>query len=278
MLDLTRLDSLLRPYRLELPDALTRQQSGDLLGRGTGSSVEYQDHRQYFMGDDVRLIDWRAFARSDRLTLKMYRQEISPRVDVIVDASASCGHDEPKRDLLLAMAASFALLAGRAHAKPRLWATGGMARPLRGVDELAELPFAAEIDLAGALRASGSLRARGVRIVVSDFLFEHDPRDLVALLGAGADRLVLVQVLSAFENAPQASGSVRLVDLDTGAPLDLALDESTIASYLRRLANLRAELARQARRAGGLFAAVDAAMSSGDALRRLAQDRILAVA
>jgi uncharacterized protein (DUF58 family) len=39
--------------------------SGELLGRGAGSSLEFQEYRQYVPGDDIRHLDWAAYARTD---------------------------------------------------------------------------------------------------------------------------------------------------------------------------------------------------------------------
>ncbi len=76
-------------YRLVLPERPKAALMGDMSGRGTGSSIEYQDRKNYVPGDDIRHIDWRAYARSDKLTVKLYREEITPRVDIIADTSLS---------------------------------------------------------------------------------------------------------------------------------------------------------------------------------------------
>ena len=62
---------------------------GDQLGRGTGASLEFQDRRSYVAGDDLRHLDWRAYARTDQLMLRLYREEILPHVEIVVDASRS---------------------------------------------------------------------------------------------------------------------------------------------------------------------------------------------
>src|SRR5882724_4802165 len=62
---------------------------GNWLGAGVGSSIDFQDHRAYMPGDDPRYIHWAAYARTGQLTMKLYRAEVSPLVDVAVDVSAS---------------------------------------------------------------------------------------------------------------------------------------------------------------------------------------------
>ena len=54
-----------------------------------GFSVEFSDYRNYQPGDDLRHLDWRLFARSDRLCIKRYMQETNVRFYVVCDTSAS---------------------------------------------------------------------------------------------------------------------------------------------------------------------------------------------
>jgi uncharacterized protein (DUF58 family) len=54
-----------------------------------GFSVEFSDYRDYQPGDDLRHVDWRLFARSDKLCIKRYMQETNLRFYVVCDTSAS---------------------------------------------------------------------------------------------------------------------------------------------------------------------------------------------
>ncbi len=57
-----------------------------------GFSVEFSDYRDYHPGDDLRHLDWRLFARSDRLYIKRYMQETNVRFYVLCDTSASMAY------------------------------------------------------------------------------------------------------------------------------------------------------------------------------------------
>ncbi|MEE3284389.1 MAG: DUF58 domain-containing protein, partial [Planctomycetota bacterium] len=76
-------------YQLGLIRAPASGRAGELLGRGTGSSLEFQEYREYTPGDDIRHLDWAAYGRSDTLMVRLFREEISPRTEILVDASAS---------------------------------------------------------------------------------------------------------------------------------------------------------------------------------------------
>src|SRR6267154_2219655 len=57
-----------------------------------GFSVEFSDYRNYQPGDDLRHLDWRLYARSDRLCIKRYMQETNVRFYVVCDTSASMSY------------------------------------------------------------------------------------------------------------------------------------------------------------------------------------------
>ena len=66
--------------RLVLSRRALRGVAGARVGTAAGSSLEFHDYRDYHPGDDVRLIDWNVFARSDRETIRRHREEVrNPR-------------------------------------------------------------------------------------------------------------------------------------------------------------------------------------------------------
>jgi uncharacterized protein (DUF58 family) len=54
-----------------------------------GQSVEFLQHRQYTPGDDLRHVDWKAWAKQDRLYVKQFEEETNMRTTLLVDVSAS---------------------------------------------------------------------------------------------------------------------------------------------------------------------------------------------
>lgn len=78
-----------------------------------GQSVEFVQHRQYVAGDDVRHVDWKVWARQDRLVIKQYEEDTNLRCGLLVDGSASMryGHgDLNKFDYACTLAACLAYL------------------------------------------------------------------------------------------------------------------------------------------------------------------------
>src|SRR5690242_1166298 len=62
-----------------------------------GSSMEFADYRRYTPGDDFRRIDWRAYARLERLFLRIFEAEENIPVTILIDCSASMAHGEPSK-------------------------------------------------------------------------------------------------------------------------------------------------------------------------------------
>src|SRR2546426_11356642 len=74
-----------------------------------GSSMEFADFRRYAPGDDFRRIDWRAFARLERLFLRVFEAEENITVTILIDCSASMYYgNPPKATLATSLAAALA--------------------------------------------------------------------------------------------------------------------------------------------------------------------------
>lgn len=83
-----------------------------------GASLEFRQHRQYAAGDDVRHVDWKAWAKRDRLYVKQFEEDANLRLRLLVDASASMRYgegDANKYEYAGALAATIAYLALRQH-------------------------------------------------------------------------------------------------------------------------------------------------------------------
>lgn len=81
-----------------------------------GQSIEFLQHRQYAPGDEIRHIDWKVYARQDRLHIKQYEEETNLRLHLLVDRSASMAYGDAetnKFDYSASIAASLAYLALR---------------------------------------------------------------------------------------------------------------------------------------------------------------------
>jgi len=270
--------ALAERYRLGLAETPHRGPAGDRLGKGTGASLEFQDRRVYVPGDDVRHLDWAAYGRTDQLMVRLYREEILPRVDLVVDGSKSMGVDAEKAQLTVDLAALLYSCARAGGFAARLLLASD--RPERiGLEQLQSegLAFTGVRPLQESVQgALSELRQGSIRILVSDFLSPHEASGLVRPLAARAGGIALLQVLGRADATPEEGSALRLTDVETGGTLDLVLDRRTIELYETRLGRLADGLARECRRAGGRFVSVTVGRPL-DALCRtiLARDGLL---
>ncbi|MEK7415556.1 MAG: DUF58 domain-containing protein [Planctomycetota bacterium] len=227
-----------------------------------GPAAEFHDHRAYMPGDDLRSVDWKAYARSDRLLLRRHREERDLPLVLLVDTSASMDFGTPtKRAWATLAAATLAVLACDQGDRVRLvggdaqvtsWhadASGpaGAARVCHALDQLVP---GARSDVAGMLMAVGArLERRALVVLLSDLLCE--PTSLGRACGALSARgheIATIQIHDPAEAAlPAAWGSCMLTDPE-GVAVSRACDTSLIkaeydVAWRRHLADLAMALA-----------------------------------
>ena len=248
--------SLLEPGFARELEALRRRMrvlarsggGGDHLARRRGGSAEFLEHRPYAPGDDLRRIDWLAFARTGEPVFKLFRAEEDVVVRLVVDSSASTGAGTPTK-LLTAkrFAASIGYMAlAESERAQILTVSDGLTRtsePTRGraslpnlLRELDAITPRGGTDLARAIDAIVQRAPRpGMLVVLSDFM-DPGPFD-AAITRAASDGhdVALVQVLAEEEVNPSFDGDYALEDAETGAVVDVTLDARALDAYLDRL-------------------------------------------
>ena len=116
---------------LELLESVIKNNVAGMFGgnrksKSFGSSPEFADYRDYADGDDVTKIDWNAYARFDKLYLKLYLDERQMHTRIYIDASRSMEHSgEEKREQCLKLAAAFAYLSVSEMDKVSIYAIHG---------------------------------------------------------------------------------------------------------------------------------------------------------
>ena len=166
-----------------------------------GSSVEHADHRPYSPGDELRRIDWKLLAKSDRHFIRLFEEQTNTRLTLVVDASASMARvpqdnaaAQPPDKLRYAasLAAGLAYLAVKQNDAVGLALCDHQLRthvPARGtarhyrllLEHLESAQPGVDTRLAPPLHElAGRLRSRGVVVLISDLLDE--PAELAQAL------------------------------------------------------------------------------------------------
>ena len=250
-------------------------QTGAFTGLGTGASLEFQDHRAYVPGDDPRQINWQAYARTGSYTMKLHREEVRPRVDVLLDASASMFAYPKKRQRTLELLAFVTEAAGCAGASVRTLAVRGAAHVLleagclaagRWWERLDDAPEAGPDQPPGLARLP--LRSGAMRVLVSDLLFPSAPEPLLQELVRGQGRGIILVPHCPAESAPDWQGNHEFVDAETSLTQNHRVEPSVLKGYLEAYAR-HFELWRSAAlKHGAALARVDSEAPFLDAMRK----------
>ena len=225
-----------------------------------GASVTFKQHRAYVPGDELRHLDWRAFARSDRFYIKEYEQETNLQATLAVDLSGSMAYrgkaaTGSKADYASALARSLAALLIRqqdavgvvtfdtkirGHVPPR-------SRPghLRVLDAALEAgAVGGETSLSGVLRELGPrLGRRSLLLLISDCL--DDSSALVralAQLRQQQHEILVFQILDREEVDFPFEGWTRFESLENTGEQILVDPSALRRTYMENLERHRSAL------------------------------------
>lgn len=150
-----------------------------------GFSVEYLDHRAYAPGDEIRSLDWKILARTDKYYVKLFEDETNLRAYILLDCSKSMGFKSGKLSKLdygsyLAAALSYLMLHQNDSVGLILFDTeirqflGPKARPTqfrRILDILDEAPTGGDTNVGTVLHeVAERIHRRGLVVVISDLI------------------------------------------------------------------------------------------------------------
>jgi uncharacterized protein (DUF58 family) len=232
-------------FSLQIPRTTASGLAGSRLGRRAGSSIDFQDYREYQPGDDLRFIDWGVYARTDRLTVKLFREEVTPHLDLILDGSRSMSLEgSVKPEATARLAALLATAAANAQCTHAVWLSGeGFhrlahdAHPPSTWDGL-ELDSPRNLDQSHDILGP-KFRRLGLRVLISDLLWPGHPVRTIRRLREGAAALFVIQLLGRDDATPPEHGSLRLIDSETGDTAEMYVDATVAQQYRDSLAHLQ---------------------------------------
>ena len=225
-----------------------------------GFSTDFAEHRQYMPGDDIRHIDWRVYARTERFYLKEFEADTNTNFTVLLDVSASMGYSHEsltKLDYAKYLAACLTYFSHRQRdrvglvtfnddivdivppsAKHLPHVLHGLDRARAGGKGSLTMPLA---------KIAENQRRRGIFLLLSD-LYE-DPASVIKALGAmrdGGHDVIVMQILDAAERTFPFNDASTFRDLETGVQLPV------IPSKLRKeyLAGIEAHVRTMNQRLG----------------------------
>jgi uncharacterized protein (DUF58 family) len=223
-----------------------------------GLSLDFAEHRAYMPGDDIRRIDWRVFARTDRFYVKEFEADTNSNFMVLLDVSKSMAYGSKgisKLDYGRYLAASLAYFSHQQRDRVGL---------VTFDDDVVDYvpPAAKHLDVVlhtidrlqpkrpgrlgpPLLKASESLRRRGIVVLISDFYEEPDAvlEAVTHLRGKGND-LIIFHVLDPAEIEFPFDEAGSFEDLETGEQIPI-VPETQRAKYRELILGHVAELSRR---------------------------------
>jgi len=216
-----------------------------------GEGLTFADYRRYSPGDDIRLVDWRLFARTEEFYVTQFEEERALTVHLLVDASASMDYgsgEAHKFEYAAKIALGFAYLTAANHDDFVFGTLGervdrldagrsNTGEVLELIDTVNEIDPAGETDFDAALSAyADRIQSRSLVVIVSDCLIDPDAIEtgVAALARTDADVLV-VRPIAPGERDPDLVGDVVVVDPETEDSRRTYFGGSLAADYRSRL-------------------------------------------
>lgn len=222
-----------------------------------GFSAEFSEYRPYTVGDDLRRLDWKLFARSDRYYIKQFEDETNRRCYLVLDQSRSMGYgslEYSKIDYAKTLSATLAyyltlqhdsvglmtfddgigeFISARQRAGHFRQLLVALSRPVQGTGT----------DLGQPLQQIAALvRRRGLIVLVSDMLASIDTlRTNLAYLRSRGHEVLILRTLDPAEVELQIDAPSMVIDMESGREIYLDPD-SARDSYRQRFTEHQKEL------------------------------------
>ncbi len=254
------------------PDVLTRIDNLELVARAVvdgfisglhrshmlGMSVDFAEHRAYMPGDDVRRIDWRVYARTDRLYVKEFEADTNANLHLVLDISRSmdfASGSVSKLEYAKFLAASLAYLSVRQRDRIGLMTFDNDVVDVvpTSIKHFNTVLHSLDRVKAGGVsdfkkpleRIAQSLRRRSLVVLISD-LYEEPERLLAAInqLRYRGNDLIVFHLLDPLELTLNLGDVSSVEDLESGAHMPIATKQFR-ASYQQLVKDHQAELQRR---------------------------------
>ncbi len=260
-------EPLLSPSFLHTLDQLTlvsrRLRAGRFKGERRsprrGGSVEFADYREYAPGDDFRQIDWNAYARLERLLVRLFVEEEDATVHILIDASESMNFGQPSKwdyARRVAAALGYIALVGMDRLSGAAIVRSGerpctLFPPHRGKSQaLAWFNWLTALEPGDATWPASALRhyaanvkRAGPLVLIGD-LMDDSWREGIQTLAVSGYEITILHLLAPQELAPELEGDLKLLDSETRAAVEITADFDLLWRYRARVQEWQTEWAQ----------------------------------
>ena len=262
---------LLDRFNLALKKNSTEIYEGEQQSDRTGQGMIFEDHKKYVPGDDLRKMDWKAYARTDEFYIKRFEQDNSVTVHILVDRSSSMDYGEPNKfDYAAKLGLATAYMTGKTNDRFRL---SVFSETITDISSARRNPNMGEIvDTLNSLRKtpeslverciteySNRIENKSVVIVISDFLTDVEQIES-ALKRLKNSEVVLVNTLDSSEIEPEMHGDKILKDPESDEKLRTYLSKRVRNKYQDQMTEHTQAIEEAAQKYGARYLLV----STGD--------------
>jgi uncharacterized protein (DUF58 family) len=270
MIEIDFLDELDRFHRA-LKKNSTEVNQGEQKSDYSGQGMIFKDHKEYVPGDDIRKIDWKAYARTNEYFVKRFEEEKNVTLHIIVDRSSSMDYGEVnKYEYAAKLGLGLAYMANKTNDRFRysvfsetltdLTAARRNANLAQLVDTLNHLRKTPESRVAECLTEySSRIKNKSTVVIFSDFLVDVEKVE-DAVKNLKNSEVLLVNTLSEEEISPDMKGDKILEDPESDSTIRTYLSGKVKSKYEKKMEDHTEKLEQVAARNGASYLRV----STGD--------------
>lgn len=190
-----------------------------------GSSCEFADYRDYIPGDDITKLDWNAYARFEKLYMKLFLDERQVHTRIYIDASRSMDYGQSKKaETALQIAATLGYLSVCEMDKVSIYYIKdnkvhevisnviGRENFYNQIGKLNEIEFSSDAFISDSILETKVGYGDGMSIILSDFLTDNNYEGAIDYLVDKRRDLFCFQILSKDELKPNVRGKVHFYD------------------------------------------------------------------
>ncbi len=277
MIDTSFLQEI-KKFDLVIKKRVISQYSGERESEHTGEGLIFKDFKDYVMGDDFRAVDWKVYARTDKLFIRRYEEERNMTIHIIIDSSGSMDYGDKvtKFEYASMIGLGLAFLAIKNNEKYELSTFAEkmqMLNPKKGKSQLVTT-----IDYLNRIKPQGKskflesidsfkkrLKSKSMIVILSDFLYDTEEIDRV-VNALKRSQLELVQILDKGEVNLNLQGDNMLKDSETGGILRTFISNRLKQNYKNNMEHHSKKIKDICDRAGADYVQVNNSMRVFDSM------------
>ncbi|WP_421378228.1 DUF58 domain-containing protein [Bacillus salacetis] len=233
-------------HSLVLRRAVGGMHKGERRSSKQGTSLEFSDFRAYTPGDDPRLIDWNAFARTQKHYIKRYLDEQELFVTICLDGSKSMMIPQGKWEMAKSIAACLGYMSLANDDRISVFPVGSGSTPFtykkgrayagKLVNYVSDLKTGGSTGTFSSGLAKIQQKRNGLTVIISDLLEPiGEIKEALKKIQSARQDIRIIQVLSPEEIQPDFQGDLKLIDSETGQQSEVSISRTVLRDYQERL-------------------------------------------